>query len=456
MDLEALTESIASVQRGSKWIVMADAAAGAASTVEGLRQRGALGVMVVAGTEGTGDLPPADRFHYTRPDGDTMMAGIRNFVASVERPSAELLGAVDAFDPDRTARVLGPGFSRKAALAGRPVFGARRPSWGALEDKTTVDSLWKAAGVPAAPAVVVPVSEASAAAQELSSDLGTVWVADNTEGWHGGGEYTKWVRSGHDEAEAVAWFTDHATTVRVMPFLEGLPCSIHAFITHDGVAVFDPVELYILRTIDPTGFLYARLGNFWTPPETLTTSMREAARSVAQHLRTTIGYLGGIGIDGVATSSGFLPTELNPRLSVGLSIQAAAAQVPLSDVERCIIEGTLTVDAVDLEHTIRDAVSTNRSGTFMFRTSDTVDDAEVRFVFDGDEAIEVEADAASDGWMRSGPAPFGSVIFVRMDSERTAVGPSTAPLALPLMRLATEVFGCELPTVESARDVLET
>ena len=42
--------------------------------------------------------------------------------------------------------VFGAGFSRASVLAGRPVYGARPATWGALEDKMIIDQLWDDAG----------------------------------------------------------------------------------------------------------------------------------------------------------------------------------------------------------------------------------------------------------------------------------------------------------------------
>jgi hypothetical protein len=47
--------------------------------------------------------------------------------------------------------VLGDAFYPRPELAGRPVYGNRRPEWEALEDKVAADVLWDGAGVGRAP-----------------------------------------------------------------------------------------------------------------------------------------------------------------------------------------------------------------------------------------------------------------------------------------------------------------
>ena len=51
--------------------------------------------------------------------------------------------------------------------------------------------------------------------------MGTVWVGDNREGWHGGAKMLRWVRSRSEGRAAQLFLAEHCDRVRVMPFLEG-------------------------------------------------------------------------------------------------------------------------------------------------------------------------------------------------------------------------------------------
>lgn len=450
--MEDLGERIRAFHAGRRWIVAVDAAAGATSTVKRLREWEAAGVMVVAGIEGVGDLPNADAVFYTHTSGRTMMEGIRAYEASIEHPSTELVEAIDAFDPEHEAIVLAGGISRTRLLGGRPFHGAKPPEWTDLEDKTTVDELWDAAGVARAPSLVVPVEEAPGAAARLAGPLGTVWVADNTEGWHGGGEYVRRVHDGDSLAAAVAFFGEHARKVRVMPFLEGIPSSIHGFVTEDAVAVFLPVEMLVFRRSDEGSFLYGRAANFWVPPTRIVDRMRETARSVGAELDRRVDYRGAFGIDGVCTADGFRPTELNPRHSVGIAIQSAAAGLSLGTVDRMYRAGDLEIDAVWLEETIMDAVPAGRSGVSMVPVAGTHTPAEIGVVFDS-VARAVGSSDEADATIRVGPSAFGSILVIRFDPERTPVGPSTAPRARAAIDLARGLWGLPVPPITSAPDV---
>ena len=149
------------------------------------------------------------------------------------------------------------------------------------------------------------------------TELGAVWVGDARDGFNGGGNYVRWVRDADDLARRAAFFQPRCDRVRVMPFLDGVPCSIHGFVLPDGTAALRPVEIATLRNPVDRSFVYGGLGTTWDPPAADRDEMRDAARRVGRHLQRAHGYRGAFGIDGVLTADGFRPTELNTRMSAG-------------------------------------------------------------------------------------------------------------------------------------------
>ena len=240
-------------------------------------------------------------------------------------PSAAV-AAIEAFDPEHRALwVGGPYVSTDEPILGRPVVSGRPAAFAALEDKMLADDLWDAAGVERAPYEIVPTDrEALATAtKRLAGPRGAVWSGDTKEGFNGGGDYVRWVSPGgewaQDHAQALAFFLPRCDRVRVLPFLDGVPCSIHGLVLPDGTAVFRPVEISILRDEGARTFRYGGLSTFWDARPADRQAIREAARRVGEHLRTSYGYRGAFGIDGVLTADGFRPTELNTRASAGFT-----------------------------------------------------------------------------------------------------------------------------------------
>ena len=450
MELEAIGRRLGEIYGRGSWILVSEAAAGLGGAVDLLRSWGADRILVIAGARGVGEVPEDIEIFYTGSRGESIMEGLRAFDRSLL--SAEVVEAVERFDPDRSARVLAPIFGAEDAFEGRRVYGRRRPEWRALEDKTSIDAVFAASGVDVAPHGVVPVSQAPEAATTLATEMGTVWVADNTRGWHGGAEYTRWVPDRAAAAEAERWFAERAEQVRVMPFLDGLPCSIHGYVTPDHVAAFRPVELLIARVQDPPSFRYLGTSTTWDPPEMLREQMREVARRVGRHLRASVGYLGPFSIDGVATEGGFKPTELNPRLSAGLGIQARAIEgLQLGWMTRALYEGDLTVDGEWLESIVVEGADRVRvvRNAMSFREPRHADSVDV--VLDRGEVRRAEADR--HGEISIGDASGGSFALLSLEQEHIPVGPSFASAAVSAARLAADTWDLDLPPLQPAPDL---
>jgi hypothetical protein len=278
-------------------------------------------------------------------------------------------------------------------------------------------------------------------------------VADNTTGWHGGGEYARWITAPAAFDEALMWFGARANEVRVMPFLDGIPCSIHGFVSRSGIAAFRPVEMLIART-EPAGFFYMGFATTWDPPEPVRNEMRSAARSVARLLAAEVGYLGPFSIDGVATADGFRPTELNPRLSPGLGVQASTVEgLALGCATRAMIEGDLDIDAGWLEDLVVHSADAIRIATCnMIAPESTVPDRREVSVR-GRSVIEA-GEEKPDGVLETGPAAAGSYTRLTLEADAIPKGESMAPYAVSAARLAAEIWDLTVPVLSPAPDVL--
>lgn len=453
MDVRAINQQLAALYGGSDWVVVGDVAAATTPNVDTLRDWGVERIMVVAATEGVGPLPKADVTHYTRSLSASMMGGFRAFARSLTTDGVR--DAIAQFESGSMVRILAPPFGGEAAFE-RPAYGERRPEWVALENKMTVDRLFAEAGVTTAPSEVVRVEEAAAVGRRLASRAGSVWVADNTEGWHGGGEYVRWVKSVDDEASATAWFGEHSSQVRVMPFLEGLPCSIHGFISGPGdVAVFRPVEMLIGRDPRALAFQYLGMSTMWDPQPTMREEMRSVARRVAHHLDEIVRFRGPFSVDGVATANGFLPTELNPRMSSGFGIQASTVKsLRMGLLTRAVIENDLAVSATDLEELVVQSADGERVLRAMVHSAETRDADSIPVRIDG--ARVHLSEERFDGTIEIGPAAGGSVAMLKVVTDHLPLGQSAAPMAVSMARLASETWDLRVPKLRCADPVSYT
>ena len=445
-----------------RWIIAIEALAVSTTGLRRLRDQGLPAPFVIAGSEGTGELPEPGLAEVVvlgtaGSDGETpMMSGIRAFEAALRDLPDEVIERIRAWDPGGEARVLTSFLDRETAIDGRPTVGARPEAWARLEDKLTADDLWEAAGVAHVPGRVVAATgrELPAAHTELDLGMGTVWACDTTEGWHGGAEYLRWVRGGADLEPALEFVGRRSRRVRVMPFLEGVPCSIHGMVFPDTVAVFRPIELLTLREPEGGRLWYGGTASTWDPPEADREEMRAVARRVGRHLADTAGFRGAFTVDGVMTAAGFRPTELNPRFGGGLFNIAQGSDIPLVAIHRALIAGMeYDYRPADLEAVAVAAADANRVMRGMFAVkspAERTEECPIRLAAGGVDEAPPEARSGS---LVFGPAGHGGIVLVRIDPEHTPSGVQAAPFVASGLRLAARRWGLPIPDLEAAPDV---
>ena len=423
------------------------------ATHDALRDAGAAEQLVLA-TEGpgVGPVPDCEIVVAKRPDGLSMMARIRRSSAVLRALPADLAAAVERFDPDGTAVVLGTFLNDVPSVLGRPFVNHREPAWVALEDKVVVDQLWAACGVPTAPHAVVAVPDAREAAARLDQGAGTVWAGDATSGWHGGAAFTRWIVDEEAAAEAEALFAPSCERVRVMPFLEGIPCSVHGVVFPDGVAALRPVEMVTLRR--DRELFYAGCATFWDPPDAVREAMRDSACRVGEHLAGAVGYRGAFTIDGVVTADGFRPTELNPRAGAGLTVISRVVPdgMPLLLLVDLVAGGVdIGAGAASFEREVLTAADERRAGG-TWRFDPAIDPAD----------WEGTAWDRRGGWTRVEPTePCGAADVVAhpgatrcaIRSDTWPAGPSVAPAAAAFYAFVDRELGASIGPLTPAVDV---
>lgn len=459
MTLEHWTDLVRRRIEGRRFLVTAPVLASVHGKARQLLALGARSVFGIAGSPGTAPGEPPEGFEgvVLGVQGSGMMGGIRETEAALGTLPPEVLARVDRFDPEGTARVVGPLFAVAPTVAGRRLLGARPQAWQALEDKCAIDGFWDAAAVDRAPAAVVEADFPAlwGAHRRLDRGAGTVWVADNRDGFHGAAAMLRWVRTEEEGRAAAAFLADNGGRARVMPFLDGVPCSVHGIVFDDYVVALRPMEMMVLRRTGSSRLLYAKAASFWDPAPADREAMREVARKTGRRLRGSVGYRGVFTVDGVMTAEGFLPTELNPRFGAALVVMLSRQpELPLYLLHLLVADGAdEDWRPRQLEAALLAAADAERAAS-----AGVLVEREVQ----REERLELVLDG---GWRAAwgderpaatavlGPAGDGGIVFLKLAPERTPVGPPTAPRVAGALGFLDEVWGLGLGPLEAAPQV---
>jgi hypothetical protein len=460
--VEHYVRALRGVYGGGRYLVVGGPVAGLLKASRALRALGAVDTYLLGDGMGTGDLPGPDDGPWT-----ALPSGGADIIDAMRRGEARLLdlpgpvrASIDAWDPGRVARSYG--FFTLAPVrevAGRLRFAARPPEWAALEDKTAVEAFWDAAGVRRAPSEVVAADGDSlrAAARRLGRGLGTAWAGDARDGVHGGAVYLRWIRREEDVPEALSFFGPRCDRVRVMPFLEGIPCSIHGIVfPGGGTSVFRPVEMITLRPSGSNRLLYAGAGTYFDPAPGDRAAMRAVGRRVAEALRDRVGFLGGFTVDGVLAEEGFLPTELNARLGAGHNMLAASLPgLPIVPLALAAAEGIALDWRPDLleEAVVEAADRARQGGTWPVCGGERTGTEKHALAEEGGALRPARAGEPAAASLEIGPGPAGPFVRILPAPGTVATGPSLAPWAVRALAAADAHFGTGLGPLEPARGV---
>jgi len=455
---DSVTARLGELWAGRPVVVGPFVLAAATPYVAWLRELGCP-VLVVATTRGAGPVPAEGDCQVvmvTPPATTSVTDELRTHDRLVRELPGDVRAAIDAFDPERRGRWLSTPFvTTDQPIDGRPVTGGRPAAFLALEDKMLADTIWDAAGVDRAPYRLVGLDDRAgldAATEELAGELGVVWAGDARDGFNGGGNFVRWVRDRGDRAAALAYFTPRCDRVRVMPFLDGVPCSIHGFVLPDGTAALRPVEIVVLRDPAARSLAYSGLGTTWDPPAADREAMRGAVHRVGAHLQQAHGYRGAFGIDGVLTAEGFRPTELNTRMSAGATAVSEFDRRFFAFLQAALVAGVDTgLTAPDVEALVPE-MDAHRTGKVVTFVEGTPLDHEDSYPVAWDGTSFTRAEGETGNLLSVGGTPSG--LFAKVDPCTAVVpGRRIAPVNAALLAYVDREYGSRFGPLQPAPDV---
>lgn len=464
-DVSYYAQLLRQIYQDRRWILAFESLGATTELCEQLLELNAQALLPLCSGRGSGPAPPINA-RCEEPlmvDAvviDGIMGGIHGFMEATANLPPEVHQRVDAFDPSHQARVIAPFYDQGAPLAGRAKWGARCEAWQQLEDKTIIDAIWDEIGVERAPSLVVPAEAVALleAHRTLDRGHGTVWSGDNRMGFNGGAEFVRWVDDDQLAQEAARFFAERCDQVRVAPFLEGIPCSVHGIVIDDYTVALRPCEMLVFRRLSPQSrgtFHYASAATFWDPPVEQRERMRDIARKVGGWLSSVHQYRGAFTVDGIMTHNGFIPTELNPRFGAALRyIDRAIDGLGLLLLNMALIEGARADWRPELlERLLLEAADQRRGGRAMIMATKQVEVGTFHLAYMDGVLREVEDVEQAQMTVNMGPMAQGSHISVVLIEAQTPIGPSVAARVLDAFTYIDERWSLGLGELQAAVDV---
>lgn len=462
--LESRLESkLAESIRGRRFLVAMGPHAAALPWTKELLALGADGVLVLGcGLERPRSLPHRVEWLPLSGEGwpSDQFEALQQYEALLADLPRTALAEVDRFDKRGEALAIVSELVDLQVLAGRRRFGARKSEWRQWERKTQAKPLWNELPFFELPSMTGDIEDMTAIGRmvaHMDEGYGAVVSSDPPTGFGFGCRLVRHVSSGKDLPETIRFFRqDGCSTLRIMPFFVGVPCSIHGLVTPQGVAVFRPVEQLIFREAGTSRFVYAGVATYWDPSEADRELMREVALMTGETLMRVSGYRGAFGVDGVLGRSGFRPTEINARMCAGLALVGAGCSgisLPLLDL--IARDGaTWNFQPQLLERVINKAADKNRGGAAFLELETQAGEPRriplVRNKSGWDHAVSQAQ--LPDAWIRTESHSGTTGLWFLTKPERTQAGPELALQIPPALEIARNL-GVDVPRLIAASQV---
>jgi hypothetical protein len=448
------------VFKGKKVIIIGGPVAASTGLARDLLDLGAQKPFILADSVGTGELPSKDEaeWHSMELRAPDVISEIRMMLNALADPPPEARAAMDRYDPYRKALVVGSFFYEGDSVAGRRNYAPRWPEWRQLEDKVVVDALFRRAGVDHAPSQVTPATAEAliAAAETLDEGFGTAWAGDSQEGFNGGATYLRWVRNRDHAADAARFFEVHCNQVRVMPFLEGVPCSIHGLVFEGEVIALRPVEMLTLRRVGDIRLFYAGSATFWDPSPDDREAMRGTACKIGRRLKAEVNFRGAFTVDGIMSEHGFRPSEVNTRWGQGLgTIARSLRDLPLFLLSMAAIaRESFDFRADELKELLIASADANRTSGAIALLEIPRESTEEHPLVEIEEGYRIARDGKdADATLSIGPSGVGGFMGLELRADRYEAGTFIAPKVVAAFDLADREFGAGIGPLEPARPV---
>jgi len=341
----------------------------------------------------------------------------------------------DRFDPRRRAALITPDPLDPPEAGSRRLLGRRHPVWRLCEDKGVVDTIWAWLGMTHPRYVLVD------GGQDVTVLGATVDVGDGVvcavqragsaptsgaEGmwwWHGG------------RAPDVATSRHHR--LKIMQLVPGIPIRLHGMVFANVAVAFPPMEIVTLPRPGSGTFLCC--GAVGAVPDDQT--LRRLTDAIGAGLSARIGYRGAFSVDGIMSANGFLPTDLNTRLTSAMEAAPAHLRVQIHVANLIAREGCSLHDAEWLGE-LAERVFSGDSVTIYGAANRATVASEVPVRWDGRELVAADPGTAH-GHISLEPSLRGWTLTARLQRDHLPSTPYAGTDAPRVFEFADRLLGTD-------------
>ncbi len=345
-----------------------------------------------------------------------------------------LAGTADAFDAHQQAVLIAPDPLDPPQAGSRRRLGQRPSMWQLCEDKAVIDVIWDRLGVPR------PQSVIADGAQDLAA-LGSLVDAEH-------GVVCAVQRIGAPPtsgAEGIWWWqrtpplidAGPQHRVKVMPLVPGLPVRLHGMVFVDAAVAFPPMEIVALPRSDTGTFLCC--GAVGVLPDNA--ELRALTERIGGGLSSVLGYRGAFSVDGILSWTGFLPTDLNTRLTSAMEAAPADVRIQLQAANVLAREGVALTEANWIDSLAAQAFDERTVTVYGATPVAEVGNVELAVRWDGTELRQTDHPAEADGWLSLAPSLRGWTLTARLLRRRLPTSRYAGDHAPATFRFADRTFG---------------
>jgi hypothetical protein len=346
-----------------------------------------------------------------------------------------LAGAADAFDAHQQAVLIAPDPLDPPRAGSRRRLGQRPRMWQLCEDKAVIDVIWDRLGVPRPRSVIADGTQDLAALGSLVDvEHGVVCAvqrigAPPTSGAEG---IWWWQRAA---APLIGAGPQHR--VKVMPLVPGLPVRLHGMVFVDAAVAFPPMEIVALPRTDTGTFLCC--GAVGVLPDSA--ELRALTERIGAGLSSILGYRGAYSVDGILSQTGFLPTDLNTRLTSAMEAAPPDVRMQLQAANVLAREGVTLTGGNWIDSLAAQAFDERTVTVYGASPVAEAASMELAVRWDGDELRQTDHPAEADGWLSLAPSLRGWTLTARLLRRRLPNSRYVGDHAPAIFRFADRSFG---------------